>query len=419
MRVDRRSQHEPIPPLQERIQPTLVQKRPGRWFARFRWKGQKKERALGIKVEPSPKGEPPPNRVEKLALRKFTRPYLAGDWSPFEDDLYGPQSGPQRGPTVLEAKVRFLDRYDKNSSTRRNYESVIRLFEASLEPHTLLSEVVAESVRDFVYRKTSLVELKDGTTSDRPVSRSTQKHSHRHLRAFFNWARKERLIDENPVDRVDQPRVEVKAKPFVPPADISRIIMACDDRIEPELAAAYRVALGAGLRRSELLHLQARDVDLDYGHVLIRSKKMDQAEGGEWRPKGRRDRRVPINDLARDALVDRLDAVATPHDLLFSIDGDLVREERLTNVLRGVLDNLDIHLPRPLHALRGLFVTYHLLLDWPVPIVQALAGHRDSTVTLGYWRDASTLLWGDSRQRFREAAVELGFEPYDGAAVRL
>ncbi|NNF58969.1 MAG: hypothetical protein HKN04_12110, partial [Rhodothermaceae bacterium] len=62
---------------------------------------------------------------------------------------------------------------------------------------------------------------------------------------------------------------------------------------------------------------------------------------------------------------------------------------------------------------------YHLLLDWPVPIVQALAGHRDSTVTLGYWRDASTLLWGDSRKRFREAAVELGFEPYDGVAVRL
>jgi hypothetical protein len=49
--------------------------------------------------------------------------------------------------------------------------------------------------------------------------------------------------------------------------------------------------------------------------------------------------------------------------------------------------------------------------------LQALAGHRDSIVTLGYWRDASTLLWSDSRRRFREATVELWFEPYDGAAV--
>ena len=48
-------------------------------------------------------------------------------------------------------------------------------------------------------------------------------------------------------------------------------------------------------------------------------------------------------------------------------------------------------------------------------IVQALAGHRDSSVTLGYWRDATSLLWGDSRQRFRDAALALGFEPYVGA----
>lgn len=146
---------------------------------------------------------------------------------------------------------------------------------------------------------------------------------------------------------------------------------------------------------------------------------MVQADGGEWRPKGRRDRRVPISDLARAALAKRLNTSARSggfqHDLLFSTDGRLVREERLTNVLRGVLDELHIHLPRPLHALRGLYITYHLLLDWPVPIVQALAGHRDSTVTLGYWRDASTLPWGDGRQHFREAALALGFEAYAAA----
>lgn len=413
------SQRDSIPPLNERLEPTLIQKRPGKWTARFRWHGQTKDRSVGLTVDPTPTGEDPPRKIQRLALRKFTRPYLSGEWSPFEDDLYGPEKGPERDPTVLETKALFLARYDDGSSTRRNYESVIRLFEESLEPHTLITEVTPDEVRDFVYRETSLVELKDGTTSNRPVSRSTQKHSHRHLRAFFNWAVKQRLIETSPVDRVDQPRVEVKAKPFVPPADIVRILNTCEERMEPELAAAYRVALGCGLRRSELLHLQARDVDLNYGVVLVRSKKMEQAKGGEWRPKGRRDRRVPINDLARSALADRLNASATPDDLLFSTGGSLVREERLTNVLRGVLDDLDIHLRRPLHALRGLYITYHLLLDWPVPIVQALAGHRDSTVTLGYWRDASTLLWGDSRQRFREAAVDLGFEPYDGASVRL
>lgn len=409
---------EPIPPLHERKEPTLVQKRDGLWTARFRWKGQKKERAIGLKVEPTPKGEPPPLKIQRLALKKFTRPYLNGAWSPFEDDLYGPEQGPVRGPTVKEATARFLRRYD-SPKTYESYEAVLRHFDESLDPHTLVAEVTADAVRAFVYRTTSLVRLKDGTASSRPISRSTQKHAYRHLRAFFNWAVKERLIEESPVDRVDQPRVETKAKPFVAPVELGTLIAAWDEQAHPAFAAAFRVAVGAGLRRDELRHLQARDVDLDYGVVLVRSKKMDQAKGGEWRPKGRRDRRVPLNELARAALAERLDAAASPHDLLFSLDGELVRKERLTKVLHGVLDDVGLRLPRPLHALRGLYVTYHLLLDWPVPIVQALAGHRDSSVTLGYWRDASTVLWGDGRQRFREGALELGFESYAGVAAGL
>ena len=207
------SHREPVPPLHERVEPTLIQKRPGRWTARFRWNGQTKDRALGLTVDPTPSGDEPPQKIRRLALRKYTRPYLAGDWSPFEREA----EKPHRGPTVKEAAARFLRRHDDSPSTRRNYESVLRLFEESLEPHTLVAEVVPDDVRAFVYRTTSLVKRKDGSTSERSVSRSTQKHAHRHLRAFFNWARKERLVEDSPVERVDQPRVEVKAKPFVAP----------------------------------------------------------------------------------------------------------------------------------------------------------------------------------------------------------
>lgn len=400
---------EPIPPIPERIQPTLIQKRPGKWTARFRWQGLTKDRALGLTVDPTPKGDAPPVKIERLALRKFTRPYLAGEWSPFEDDVYGPLPGHQRGPTIAEATATFLARYD-SSKTKANYESILRLFEESLEPHTLVSEVEPDEIRAFVYRETS---LQNGV--EKPITRSTQKHSWRHLRAFFNWAIKSHIIDENPVEEVDAPRVEQRSKSFLAPGDLGRVLSALDDQLPAELSAAYRVALGAGLRRDELRHLQARDVDLDYGVVLIRSKEMVQAKGGEWRPKGRRDRRVPLNPLARRAMAGLVEASDSRHNVLFSTDGDVIREERLTKALRTTLDDLGLHLPRPLHALRGLYITYMLLLGWPLPVVQELVGHVDSSMTMNYWRSASTVLWGDARHDFREAAIELGFEPYHAA----
>src|SRR5690606_32657439 len=94
------------------------------------------------------------------------------------------------------------------------------------------------------------------------------------------------------------------------------------------------------------------------------------------------------------------------------IGSEVVEEGRLTKALSGILEDQAIHLPRPLHALRGHFITYSLLLEWPVPLVQEMAGHRDSQTTMKYWRDAAALLYGDARRRFRDEAIALGFEPY-------
>lgn len=394
----------PYPPLEERRAPTLIQKRPGKWSARFRYRGETRDRYVGFDVEPS-EGAPPPRRVQDACRRKFTNPYIKGEWSPFEEDARG--AGVKNWkPTVAEATSRFLLRYDR-PKTRQNYESVLRLFEGTLPSHALASEVTPDDVRGFVYRNHALTK-----GEERPIRRSTQLHAWRHLRAFFGWCVREGLVEGNPVDLVPRPNAEIRMKPFLPPKDVERLMRACEEGLPAPLSLAYRVALGAGLRRGELRHLQARDVDLDYGILTVRSKEMRHAVAGEFRTKGGRDRRVRIFPIARRALVETLGSTGSPTDPLFAVEGELVPAGRLTKSLASTVDTLDLHLPRPLHALRGLFITYLLLLDWPVPLVQALAGHADSQTTLGYWRDASALLWGEARARFRAEAVALGFEAY-------
>lgn len=402
----------PIPPIEERARPTLIQKRPGKWTVRFRWRGQTKDRFCGITVEPS---EEPPAVVEEHVFKEFTRRYLSGQWSPFEENLSGAApdrlAAPKRGPTVAEATPPFLDRYDPK--TRKNYESVLRLFEASLAPHTLVAEVTSVDVKSFVYRKRVLRK-----SADREVSRATQRHAWRHLRTFFNWCIKRQFIEVNPVELVDAPRVDERSKPFVPPEQIRKALEVCTGSLPEAFTGAIQICLGCGLRRDEVRHLQVHDVDLQLGSLTIRTKKVKQAEGGVFRPKGRRDRHVPLNPLARMALEQTMSRVESSDDLLFSIGGEILDEWRLTKAWKGIVEDQGIYLPRPLHSLRGLFVTYNLLLGWPVPVVQKMAGHRDSQTTMKYWHDAPGLLFGDARYRFREEAVALGFEPYDVPPIR-
>jgi integrase len=247
-----------VPPLQERRQPTLVQKRPGKWVCRFRWRGNVMERAISLSAKPTAKDDPPPTTIEKYAWRNLIQPYIAGTWSPYEDAIYGPQTEPERGPTVSEAKDQFLARYEKGSKTYESYEFVLRCWEATLESHTLVSEVEPDGVRAYVYRE--------------DITRATQRHSWRHLRAFFNWCIKERIIDESPIERVDPPRVEDKQMPFISPEEMKEVLKVCDETLPDFLSLAYRVALGAGLRRDELRYLQARDVNLTYNYLIVRNK---------------------------------------------------------------------------------------------------------------------------------------------------
>lgn len=99
----------------------------------------------------------------------------------------------------------------------------------------------------------------------------------------------------------------------------------------------------------------------------------------------------------------------------------LIYHEGLAYASPGLVESphshADLFIVRSRVSAPPSYNTYLLLLDWPVPIMQTLAGHRDSTVMLGYWRDPSALLLGDACRSFREAALKLGFEAYGNATV--
>ncbi len=79
-------------------------------------------------------------------------------------------------------------------------------------------------------------------------------------------------------------------------AEVEKLLGACD----PQLRALVALCRFAGIRRTEALTLQGRDVDLEGGVLHIQAKRIEN--GSRWSPKSRQRRRVPISPRLRDEL---------------------------------------------------------------------------------------------------------------------
>ena len=100
-------------------------------------------------------------------------------------------------------------------------------------------------------------------------------HAHwRPVRAFVRFLVREEAIAQNPLDKVRSPRVDQELLEPVPLASVEAMIRTCD---KSELGlrdrAMLMVLLDSGLRAGELLALNAGDVDLNDGSIMVRHAK--------------------------------------------------------------------------------------------------------------------------------------------------
>jgi len=141
---------------------------------------------------------------------------------------------------------------------------------------------------------------------------------------------------------------------------------------------AFRVLLGSGLRRGELLHLRWGDVDLENSTVHVKRRT-------GWSPKGRKDRVVGLTDDAKAALKRLLEKRAVIGNLGPFLDeaGRLtISPTTLTHAWLEVVRGAD--LPTRLHATRHAHATAAVEAGANLTDVQAQLGHAAITTTMRY-----------------------------------
>jgi integrase/recombinase XerC len=286
---------------------------------------------------------------------------------------------PTAQPRTDAAVAEFLQQLEQgrgaSPNTLRNYRQALLEFKARHPDKTWWTLQPA----DF---KAYLYQL----AREQKLGPSTVRLHFAALRTFYKYAVREGKIEANPAAGLALPKLARRLPVFLNREQIVELLEAprklwAKKRRDPRLAIPWQVLrdtawlelfYSAGLRLSELVKLQRRDVDLREGTARVMGK-------------GRKERLCPIGGPAARAIQEYLDACPLEGGALFLSGRNRPLNGRTIQLaLKRYLAfaGLDAHLSP--HKLRHSFATH--LLDGGADLrsVQELLGHSQVTTTQIY-----------------------------------
>ena len=236
------------------------------------------------------------------------------------------------------------------------------------------------------------------------------------LRSFYRFLTRQGIVISNPAEEVRTPK-RPQHVPRVLTKDDAAALMEFPDG--PPMAtlrdrAILETLYSTGARVSELVGLDLEDLNLADGVVRLRGK-------------GRKERIVPVGNMALDAVKDYRVAVerSQPRARVTSLDGPMftnLRGGRLTaRSVERIVARYSSRLPGgPIspHALRHSFATHLLDEGADLRAIQEMLGHATIDTTQKYTHlamDRLLKVYDDAHPRARrEASVKSGARPPAG-----
>lgn len=262
------------------------------------------------------------------------------------------------------------------SNTLQAYQADLSTFIDHLET---LGVNRAQSVTEDHVRSFLIMRLEEGVTSRTLVRNQVA------IRRWMRFLLTEGTISSDPSANLDLPRFPRKNPELLNAGEVERLLNAPSTDSPEGLRdrAMLEVLYGAGLRVSELIKLELRDVDRNVGYLKARGK-------------GNKERLVPLGEVAiraverylvqaRATLLAAAKSTSRDADALFvtrrgkgmtrqAFWKNIKRYAKMAQITRNVTP----------HMLRHSFATHLLENGADLRIVQALLGHADISTTQIY-----------------------------------
>jgi integrase len=273
------------------------------------------------------------------------------------------------------------------TTTRKEYELTLRLH---LVPFFGRFKLVDIETQPELIDKYSARKLEEG------LAPKTVLNHLGLLSVVFKRARAWKLVDSNPVEIADRPRVKQIELEILTHAEIAALDAAfrafeTEHPDSPWWPLARRVsffALGTAMRKGEILGLPWKHADREQGEIRVRQTFV----AGEFTtPKSKASvRTIELGEQTRAVLEEQWDASPFhgPEDLVFChpLKGTALRGDSLArDYIRQAYRRAGItKLVRPMHTLRHTRLTYEAAAGNPHAYIQTKAGHSDGRMTERY-----------------------------------
>jgi integrase/recombinase XerC len=214
------------------------------------------------------------------------------------------------------------------------------------------------------------------------LSRATMARKLAALRSFVRYLCRENVLPGNPIAAVATPKQDKKLPRFLYPVEMEMLLAAPDIKSNAgkRNKAILETLYATGIRVSELVGIDLKDVDLDNAIVKVEGK-------------GKKERIVPLGRKAREALTvyinEARDSFARKasegsNALFLNKYGKRLSARSIRNILNKYVEEIALSQKVNPHMLRHSFATHLLNNGADLRSVQELLGHVKLSTTQIY-----------------------------------
>lgn len=199
------------------------------------------------------------------------------------------------------------------------------------------------------------------------------------IKTFYNYYIKIGKIKSNPADLVDMPKLRKKLPTYLTIDEINTLLdIEITDSFSARNKAILELLYSSGLRISELINLEIKNIDFDDCIIRVFGK-------------GSKERIVPMNDYAINALKNylenyRIDLLKNDINnyLFLNNHGKKMTRQGIFKMIKKecLLKNIKKNISP--HTLRHTFATHLLQNGADLRVIQEILGHSDISTTQIY-----------------------------------